>query len=312
MILKHSIPLKKYSNYKIGGIAEYFFEFKSREELIQALQDYKEIDPMLKNVFILGKGTNILFGDGDYKGLILKNSVNFIERAGETVNVGSGVLMDELLAFAIQNNLSGLEWAGGLPGTVGGAVRGNAGAFGGETKDNILEVESMDIHTLQNKKRNKNECKFGYRQSVFKDGIGKEEVILSAKFKLKKGDGEIIKKSTQEKIDYRIDRHPRNYPNIGSTFKNIPVEKVGDKVLEEFKSSIKQDPFPVLPAAKLIAMSGLVGEVAGGAQISTKHPNFIVNIKNAKAMDVISLIGIIKKRIKAKYQVTLQEEITIV
>src|SRR5690606_28079276 len=138
-----------------------------------------------------------------------------------------------------QNSLSGLEWAGGLPGTVGGAVRGNAGAFGGETKDNVYEVESISLDSLKIIKRNNKECRFDYRDSIFKSESGKRELILKVKFKLQKGDEKTIKERTQEKIDYRIDRHPLNYPNIGSTFKNIPIQKVKKEVLEEFKDSIK-------------------------------------------------------------------------
>lgn len=312
MILKRLAPLKDVVNYKIGGAADYFFEFQSVEELKQALTDYKEIDPSLSSVFVLGKGTNVLFGDNGYGGLVLKNSLSGIERMGDDVKVASGESVDDLLEFVINESLSGLEWAGGLPGTVGGAVRGNAGAFLGETKDNIIEVESLDIDSLQIKKRNNTECRFDYRQSVFKRGDGEREIILSAEFRLVSGNIDEIKSKTQEKVDYRINRHPLDYPNIGSTFKNVPVEKVPEEVLEKFSASIKQDPFPVLPVAKLIASTDLVGKRIGDAQISTKHPNFIVNLGNATASDVLSIIDLVKKEIKEKFEIDLEEEIMIV
>src|SRR3989344_6715908 len=100
MILKQSVPLKKYSNYKIGGIADYFYEFKSTQDLVNALTEYKKIDPQLKNVFILGKGTNVLFMDDGFRGLVLKNSINFIKREGEVINAGSGVLIEELNSYS--------------------------------------------------------------------------------------------------------------------------------------------------------------------------------------------------------------------
>lgn len=312
MILKQNIPLKKYSNYKIGGIADYFYEFDSKENLIAALLEYKEIDPELKDVFIIGSGTNILFLDKGYQGLVLKDRIGVIEAKNEVISVSAGVLMSDLIDFATKHSLSGLEWAGGLPGTVGGAVRGNAGAFGGETKDNVYEVESIDISTLKIKKRKNSECSFDYRNSVFKSGSGKREIILNVKFKLKKGVQSKIKDETQEKIDYRIDRHPLNYPNIGSTFKNIPIENVDKEVLEEFKDHIKNDPFKVLPVAKLIAVSGLIGYRVGDAEVSTKHPNFIVNIGNTKARDVLSVIAHVKEIIKEKYNIDLEEEIMVV
>lgn len=312
MILQKGIPLKDSCNYKIGGNASYFYEFTSVDDLKQALSEYKEIDSSLSSVFILGSGTNVLFSDEGFGGLVLKNSLKGISREGDILIAKSGELIGDILDFVMQESLSGLEWAGGLPGTLGGAVRGNAGAFMGETKDTIIEVESLDIDTLEVKQRNNLDCKFEYRNSVFKSGEGKSEIILSAKFKLAPGDKDEVKSKTLEKIDYRKERHPLEYPNIGSTFKNIPIENVPEKVLTQFEGSIKQDPFPVLPVAKLIASTDLVGGKIGGAQISTKHPNFIVNIDNAKAQDVLDLIEIAKKEIKEKYQIDLEEEIKIV
>lgn len=312
MIFSKNIPLKKHSNYKIGGQSTYFYEFDSKENLINALLEWQRVNPKMDNTFILGKGTNILFSDEGFHGLVLKDSLRFIAREENIVSVGSGTLLPELVNFCSQNSLSGLEWAGGLPGTVGGAVRGNAGAFGGEIKDSVWQVESLDPKTLKTKTRNNSQCQFDYRQSVFKNGEGKDEVILSAKFKLKKGEQKEIKQKIQEKIDYRISKHPLDLPNIGSIFKNIPIDKVPKDILEKFRSSIKQDPIPVLPVAKLIAASGLIGKIIGGAQISPKHPNFIVNLNNAKSADVRSLIGIVKKEIKEKFNISLEEEIMYV
>lgn len=218
--------------------------------------------------------------------------------------------MSDFVSFCSQNSLSGMEWAGGLPGTVGGAIRGNAGAYLGETKDNVLEVESLELSTLKDKSRSKKECEFSYRMSIFKRD-GDKEVILSAKFELKKGDREEIKRETQKKIDHRIDKHPMDVPNIGSTFKNVRLDLVPKEVAKEFEKSIKPDPFPVVPVAKLIIGAGLMGEMHGGAQISTKHPNFIVNTGNAKASDVLFLVTLIKEKIKEKYGVTLEEEIMV-
>lgn len=312
MILQKNVLLKDHCNYKIGGPADYFFEFKSVVDLIEAIGEYTQIDPELKNIFILGRGTNVLFSDDGYRGLVLKNSYEGINRVGESVEVKSGVTIDELLEFLTLESLSGLEWAGGLPGTVGGAVRGNAGAFGGETKDDLVEVESLDMFSLTIKRRNNDECKFYYRDSVYKSGEGKSEIILSAKFALKSGDIDEIKEKTQERIDHRISRHPLEQPNIGSTFKNVPIETVPKDVLEYFEAHIKQDPFPVVPVAKLIVNAGLVGKKIGDAQISEKHPNFIVNLGNAKATDVLDLIDLVKKEVKEKFKISLEEEVMIV
>ncbi len=312
MNLLKNVPLKKYSNFKIGGPASYFYEFKSKEDLMQILTYWREINPEMDKIFILGGGTNILFNDKEFDGLVIRNCVDFIKREGNIITVGGGTPVEDLVSFCTRSSLSGFEWAGGLPGTVGGAIRGNAGAFLGDSSENIEEVESINVLSLKITVRDKKQCGFGYRQSVYKNGEGKREIILSAKFKFKKSDREEIKRKTQEKIDYRIERHPLDLPNIGSTFKNVPVDLVSEKVKKEFNASIKQDPFPVIPAAKLLIGAGLKGKTIGGAMFSEKHPNFIVNVKNAKAEDVKALISLAKKEIRKKYNIELEEEIMIV
>ncbi len=305
-----NVSLKKYSRYQIGGPADFFAQIKSKEELIDALSSWKKINPEMNNLFIMGGGTNILFNDDGFRGLVIKIDINFIEKNGDELKVGAGVLFADLVSRAATDSLSGLEWAGGLPGTVGGAVRGNAGAFMGETKDNLIEIESLDVNTLEIKKRNNKECDFNYRNSIFKSGVN--EIVLSATYKLKKGDPKKIKEETQAKIDFRIDRHPLDLPNIGSTFKNVPLEQVKPEVRDEFKDSIKNDPFRVIPVAKLLVALNLKGRVIGGAKFSEKHPNFIVNFNNAKAKDVLDLIALAKKEVKAKYSISLEEEIMVV
>jgi len=310
-MLLQNIPLKKYSKYKIGGPASYFFEFKSKEELISAVKEFRETEESGK-ILVIGSATNILFSDSGFSGLVLKNDISFIKREGEMVEVGAGTLVADLVSFCAQNSLSGMEWAGGLPGTVGGAIRGNAGAFLGETKDSVLEVESLNIDSLQVNLKSKKDCGFDYRQSVFKNGEGEQEIIISAKFKFEKGDRELIKKTTQEKIDYRIERHPLDLPNIGSTFKNVPADSVSEEVRKEFEKNIKPDPFPVIPAAKLIIGAGMIGGKVGGAQVSTKHPNFIVNLGSAKASDVLALIEKVKEKVREKYDIILEPEVMFV
>lgn len=310
-MLKRNIPLSPYSNIKIGGQSSYFAEFSSEEELKNIISEWREINPEMDRVIVLGGGTNILFNDEEFDGLVLKNSIDFIEKDQVNVNVGAGTKFSKLLDFCIDNSLTGLEWAGGLPGTVGGAVRGNAGAYGGETKDNVLEVKSVDLKTLETKIRNREECKFDYRDSIFKSG-SVSEIIISVKFSLGKGNAQIIEDAINEKKHHREERHPLDYPNLGSTFKNISLEEVPIEIQEKYKTSIKNDPFPIFPTTKLLAEAGLVGREMGGARFSEKHPNFIINFNNAKSKDVKELINVAKKEIFNKYGIKLEEEILIV
>jgi len=312
-MIRQNVSLKDYSNYKIGGPAAYFLEISTKEELTEGLKEWKKLSSLFpedkQKIFVLGKGTNILISDKGFNGLVIHNNIFGIERKENDLIVGAGVLVSQILSFCIENQLSGLEWAGGLPGTIGGAVRGNAGAFGGEVKDRVKEVVSLDLNILKEKKRANLECLFDYRYSVFKSDQGKNEIILSVALRLQTGDGEAIRKSIQEKIDYRNTKHPMEYPNIGSTFKNVKVESVPENWKKELAQYVKRDPFPVFPSAKLLFLANVKGKKTGDAMISDKHPNFIVNLGNATSSDVRTLISFAKNAVKEKFNIELEEEI---
>jgi UDP-N-acetylmuramate dehydrogenase len=311
-MIRQNVSLSDYNNFKIGGNALYFLEIFSKEELIEGLKDWKKLYPSIQEkIFVLGGGTNILFSDLGFSGLVIKNSIRGIKLSNNIVEVSGGVLISDFLNFCIENCLSGFEWAGGLPGTVGGAVRGNAGAFNGETKDNVIEVESVDLNTLETKTRSNKDCDFSYRMSIFKKAAAKE-IIVSVKFKLETDEKQTIESLIQEKIDHRLRRHPLEYPNVGSIFKNVPYESFSKNLQEDLFQYIKKDPFPVIPTAKLNFLAGLSGKRVGDAMLSKKHTNFIINLGNAKAEDVKKLIQIIKDSIKEKFAITLEEEIMLV
>ncbi len=168
-------------------------------------------------------------------------------------------------------------------GTFGGAVRGNAGAFGGEMKDSILYVNILDKN-LKIKKLSNKQSEFSYRSSIFKK---QNLIILSAGVKLKKGEGEILKGVAESHINYRKEKHPLEYPSAGSVFKNVDVDTLPLEFQKEFSDKVKQDPFPIVPAAWFIIGAGLTGKQVGQAQISKKHSNYIVNLGGAKAKDVL-------------------------
>jgi UDP-N-acetylmuramate dehydrogenase len=318
---KENVPLSKFSHYKIGGPARFFFDAKSASEVRWTVKEAKK---QKLPVFVLGGGTNILISDDGFDGLVLRMAIKDIKVKGTTVTVGAGVPMADLLKSAVAHSLAGLEWAGGLPGTVGGAVRGNAGCFGGETKDSVVSVTSFDTKKMALVTRTARACAFGYRQSVFKKKNG-AEIILSATFALAKGNKKEIAKVIKERIAYRNERHPMEHPNIGSIFKNVPLHAVRAKGSTHYKKalrdasltlrgsqfSVKTDPFPVIFTARLIAESGLRGVSAGGAMISPKHPNFIVNVLAARSSDVQQLITLAKAEVQKKFGIPLEEEVQL-
>lgn len=306
-LFRENVQLSEYSNYKIGGPARYFFTARNEKSLARALAEAKA--RKLK-VFFMGGATNLLIPDKGFNGLVVQCAFNELKRRGNDIHVGAGVSMARLVRFAAKENLSGLEWAGGLPGTVGGAIRGNAGCFGGETKDSIRSVRSMDAKTLRALDRPRSSCRFGYRSSVYKEKQG-GEVVLSAVFRLKKGNGGDIWKVARGNMAWRKERHPLQYPNIGSIFKNIPVKNIPKRWQAELAQNPKLDPFPVVPAARLIARAGLTGKRHGGAMISEKHTNFIVNVRHAKATDVVYLIKFVQREIKRKYGIVMEPEVQI-
>ena len=309
-MFKENISLKDISHYKIGGKAKYFFEAKNISEIKQAVKMARDIN---ERIFIIGDGTNVLINDDGFDGLILKPNLKTIEFRDNSVRAGAGVLMNDLVDILIEESFSGLEWAAGLPGTVGGATRGNAGAFGGEIKDIVSKVISLDIlsEELEIIERSMTDCFFDYRSSIFKNqSFGKsktKEIILEVVFNIKKGDLSEIREATERNINYRRDKHPLEYPSLGSSFKNILLSRINADI--KFAVPVKNDPFPVIPAAYLISECGLKGVSCGGAMISPKHPNFIVNILDATAKDVVNLIELAKNEVRKKFNLELEEEI---
>jgi UDP-N-acetylmuramate dehydrogenase len=320
-IFEENIPLRRLSNYKIGGPAQFFFAPKNEKEVAWAV---REARAKKLPVFVLGGATNLLIDDAGWRGLVLRPNIAAIKVSGTNVAVGAGASMADLLDIAAKNSLSGLEWAGGLPGTVGGAIRGNAGCFGGEMKDVIASVRSFDMKKMKIVERTARECKFAYRMSVFKTSA-KNEIILSAKIHLQKGSKTSIRKAMNERINYRKEHHPLEHPNIGSIFKNVPLTTIHKQGSMQYKKALKDgtlifrgstftvktDPFPVISTAKLISEAGLRGVGSGGAMFSVKHPNFIVNIFAARSSDVKQLIGLAKLKVKEKFDVQLEEEVQI-
>ncbi|HUY69847.1 MAG TPA: UDP-N-acetylmuramate dehydrogenase [Candidatus Tyrphobacter sp.] len=305
-----NVSLKNLSSFKIGGEAEYFLAPRSLEEAAAGLEEWRRINPRGDNLFVLGGGTNILWSDYGYLGLIIHPLFENFEIDGSEIVAGAGLDVSQVLNRLAEANLAGLEWAGGLPGTLGGAVFGNAGAFGGEMKDFLTEITSLDLKTLKLVKRKTEDCRFDYRTSLFRERRG-EEIIVECRLRLAPGEKEEILRGIEKRVSYRKEKHPMEHPNIGSIFKNVPAERIKPELVVEYNLRVKTDPFPVIPAARLIAEAGLAGVALGGAMISPKHPNFIVNTLEASSDDVCGLIFLVKDEIRSKFGLDLETEVHI-
>ncbi|OIP75145.1 MAG: UDP-N-acetylenolpyruvoylglucosamine reductase [Parcubacteria group bacterium CG2_30_36_18] len=320
--LKKNVSLKNYTTFKIGGPAKYFFEAKKKEDLIGAVITAKKFKLPF---FILGGGSNILVSDEGYNGLVIKCQMSNVKCQNQnsklkTIYAESGVRLSNLVQFSLEKSLAGLEWAVGIPGMVGGAILGNAGAFGRSMKDVIQKVEVFDTKTGKVKIFKKKDCQFDYRNSIFKHAnsatLGLRPrgmrmrpceypnlIILSATLQLKKGNKLKIEKRIKEYLNYRKETQPLNFPSAGSVFKNPKNFSAGELGEEDKSSSLS------FAAARLIEECGLKGKRIGNVKISEKHANFIVNLGGGKAKDVKKLINLAKKKVKEKFGITLEEEI---
>lgn len=301
MKIQHDIPLAPYTTFKIGGPARFFCLVKTVEQLKDALAFAKE---HRLEIFILAGGSNLIISDDGFDGLVVKIEIDGYRFEGTKLIAGPSTEIETLVDQSTKRGLTGLEWAGGLPGTFGGAIRGNAGAFAGEVKDTIIKVTSLkpDGRLIE---RTNRQCQFEYRGSIFKYS---NEIIVEGILQLKRGDKNHLVKIAQDHRQYRQERHPLEYPNAGSIFKNTPVEKVPNRYLEQWRDVIKVDPFPVVPTAKIIADAGLAGERIGNAQVSTKHTNYMINLGSGRAADLVKLIKRVKRVVKEKFDIDLEVE----
>jgi UDP-N-acetylmuramate dehydrogenase len=277
-------PLRKHTSFRIGGPADYFCVPGSVEELKEALLFAKE---RRLPVAVMGAGTNLLALDKGFRGLVIKLSggLKQLKARGRTLYLGAGVLIPQLLNYMVRRGLGGVGFLAGIPGTVGGAVAMNAGAWGkeiGRYVDRVRLVDFKGKEVILKKKR----MGFGYRKSVLQKG---KHIVVEVVLKLRKSDRRLIKKKMKECLKQRKTSQPLGSPNAGSIFKN-PRGKFAGKLLEE---------------------AGCKGLRIGDAQVSTKHSNFIVNLGEAKARDVIKLITRAQNLVKNKFKIRLEPELKI-
>ncbi|RGX13711.1 UDP-N-acetylmuramate dehydrogenase [Paraclostridium sordellii] len=277
-------PMKNHISFKVGGPADFLLKPKTEDEIRKLIEFLKN-----ENIpyIVIGNGSNLLVKDGGIRGVVIKIADNFnkFEIEDTKVIAQSGALLSFMGKAILNKSLTGFEFASGIPGTLGGAIAMNAGAYGGEMKDIVKSVRLMDskgnIIELSNK-----EMEFEYRRSLIsKSGY----IVLSAIMELKEGNFDEIKGYMKELTKSRVTKQPLNLPSAGSTFKR------------------PEGHF----AAKLIEDSGLKGLTLGGARVSEKHSGFVVNIGDAKAKDIIELINVVKSTVYSKFGVMLEEEVKI-
>lgn len=277
-------PMSKHISFRVGGPADVLVKPKTEEQIKNIVAfAKKENIPYL----IIGNGSNLLIKDGGIRGIVIKIAENFNEFniEGKNIVAQSGAMLSFMGKAIMRNNLSGFEFAAGIPGTLGGAIAMNAGAYGGEMKDIVKSVRLIDskgnIVELSNE-----EMQFAYRKSL----LSKEEyIVLSATIELQEGNYDEIRDIMKDLTSKRVTKQPLNLPSAGSTFKR------------------PEGHF----AAKLIEDSGLKGLTLRGAQVSDKHCGFVVNLGEAKAKDILDLIYVVKSTVYSKFGVMLEEEVKI-
>jgi UDP-N-acetylmuramate dehydrogenase len=278
-------PLPPHSWYGIGGRARYFLELSDDRPLPELI---RRLTAQAQPYLVIGAATNTLFAADEIPGLTIKLATRRLSMDGDAITAAAGHLMPRLAAEAARKGRAGLEFAAGVPGTVGGSVFGNAGAFGGEVKDRLTSLEAIDPqgdqHTLT-----AGDCAFAYRQSAFqtsKTGW----VIVSATFRTDTDSPQAVRTRLLEVQKHRRATQPIEQRSLGSTFKNPPGESAG----------------------RLIDASGLKGKRIGDAQISPKHANFIVNLGGARADDVLALMAEMRHRVVERFGIELEPEIRVI
>jgi UDP-N-acetylmuramate dehydrogenase len=308
MYFKHNVTLAPYTTFKVGGKASLFVEVSGPIELAEALETAaKEKVP----VFVLGGGSNVLFSDKGFAGMVIRmiDRGPLVKQDG-TLVAGAGVPLRDIVEAAADSNLSGLETLAGIPGSFGGALRGNAGAFGNDIGRHVVSVKTFEKETGVVKELLAKDCGFEYRQSYFKKHP--DTVILSAIIRLNP-DGVAcdLRRIMKETMAKREEKHSQSALCAGSFFMNPVVEN--EKLRKEFEmdvSVICRD--KKIPAGWLIDSVGLRGKTIGGAMVSRDHPNYLINTGNARAEDIVMLSSLIKTRVRDELGVMLQEEVNMV
>lgn len=303
MDIRENIALKDLSTFKIGGKAKYVVFADNNDDVISALRFTQENN---LSIGIIGAGCNLLITDDEIDGLILKMNAKNIEIKDSLVFAEAGLSLAALTALGHKHNLTGMEWAPSVPSSVGGAIRGNAGAFGGETKDKLKQVrvyregQIIDIEATA--------LYFKYRYSEFKSPNNKD-IILGGLFELETGDVNSSQKQVRDNIIKKNQNQPVGVACSGCIFKNYEGY-IDSELYEKYPDLAKFVDNGIIPSGYLIEKAGLKGVNSGAIQVSEKHANYMINTGDGKFEDVIKLIQIVKDTVFQEFGVVIEEEVS--
>lgn len=305
--IQENISLAPFTMYKIGGAARFFVEAVLGDEIAEAIAfaSAKKV-PFV----ILGAGSNVLISEKGFDGLVIRVFGGRVMIDGNALIADGGVMMARAVMESANAELTGFEWGIGVPGTIGGSVRGNAGCFGGEMRDVVASVRVLDAHTLGEQTMTNAECAFGYRDSIFKRKP--ELIILSATLDLKKGDRNTIQTSIRAITLERVSKQDIGTKCCGCIFKNISWDRPGidkEKLLREFPELFQFNNRPNIPAAYLLDASGLKGMCSAHACVSKRHANYFINNGGAASQEIKELIDRAREGVEKKFGIRIEEEI---
>jgi len=285
--LSHGVSMRKHTSWRVGGVAEHVYQPADVEDLQSFLWNFPKNEPL----YVIGLGSNLLVRDGGVRGtvLLLHGALNQLRMTQCGVYVEAGVPGAKLARFAARHNLRGAEFFAGVPGTLGGMLEMNAGCYGSETWEKVVEVKTIN-RCGELRVRAASDYQIGYRHASLRDNTLAEEWYVSAVLKLRTGDGEIARQEIKALLNKRISSQPLQIANAGSVFRNPPGKH----------------------AAQLIEVCGLKGKRIGGACVSEKHANFILNTGEATAADIENLIAEVRTQVAAQTGVQLHPEVRII
>lgn len=299
--VKKDEPISMHTTLQIGGPAKYFLEVTNIDKLKVAVSECRKAGI---KYFVLGNGSNMLVSDEGYDGLIIVNKISYIKNIGKRFSVGAGVLIQDFIDYVIDKGYAGIEKMSGIPGSVGGATYGNAGAYGQTISDCLTKVYALDVTKF--KTYDKSKCEFGYRESVFKKN---NNIITGVEFIFEKGEKEFLKKISLDTIQLRSQKYSQGIKCPGSYFKNIVTDQLKSSVIK----SIPEDKitYGKIPAGYLMEEVGAKGNQKGNIKIAEHHGNLIINEGGGTAKDFKELADTYAAKVKKKFGIELEPEVQL-